>query len=924
MHKKSEQRTCSHLCRDLINYHNMKKLIFSMIISFLIAIPGLQAQGFLHTNGKYIFDANGNEVLLRGIGTGNWLLMEGYMMKMADFAGTHTQIRNKLIETIGEQNTDIFYENWLNNHFTRRDVDSMKVWGFNSVRVAMHYKWFTLPIESEPVTGQDTWFEMGFVRIDSLLDWCGDNEMYLILDLHGAPGGQGHDRNISDYDPTKPSLWESEENRRKTSALWRKLAERYAGEPWIGGYDLINEPNWELPGGTLLKQTYMNITDAIRGVDQNHMIIIEGNWFANDYTGLTPPWDNNIVYSFHKYWDYNTQESIQWMINIRNTHNIPIWLGETGENSNSWFAGLIELAEQNKIGWSWWPVKKAGINNVLMVPESQQYNNLISYWETGSPSMTAAQAFSAVLDWANNHRIENCSVQRDVIDAMLRQPHSNTTIPFKTHLIDNPINLANYDLGKCSFAYWDTDTANYHLNTNIFTNWNQGWSYRNDGVDIEKCDDSHPSGNGYDVGWTQDNEWLQYTVYSDSAAAYQVLFRSASESNPAIVRLELNGTDVCSQHQLPVTGGWQTWLSSTIENVIIPAGENKIRLHFDKGGSNVSFFQFINPLHVNMVPFNFISGSTNVAGTIIVLTLNKQITTFNATVSDFEVRVNGNLHEITTVEIHSENNQQIIIQLKNEISYGQTVTISYTGNSVISNNQTLEIFSDKPIKNSLPRRFILPAMIQAEDFNVNNGFQLEDCTDVNGGKNVGFANNGDFLDYNIYIPEAGEYDFRFRVASQYANGSVSVRLGNGGTFTPLQTVNFSATGGWQSWTTQVYKINLPQGNYTLRLFSVAGEYNINWFEISQTTGLNDIPHLKQLRIFPNPSDGCFMVEAEFNVKTPVTVTILDLHGNKIFNHSIYKTSSYSKRIEYLGCKPGIYLLDLSTNMGHLTRKVILN
>ncbi|MFA4863111.1 MAG: carbohydrate-binding protein, partial [Bacteroidales bacterium] len=541
-----------------------------------------------------------------------------------------------------------------------------------------------------------------------------------------------------------------------------------------------------------------------------------------------------------------------------------------------------------------------------------------------SPSMTAAQAFSAVLDWADNHRIENCSVQRDVIDAMMRQPHSNTTIPFKALYIGNPVNLVNYDLGRCSFAYWDTDTANYHLNTNIFTNWNQGWSYRNDGVDIEKCDDSHPSGNGYNVGWTQDNEWLQYTVYSDSAAAYQVLIRSASESNPAIVRLELNGTDVCSQHQLPVTGGWQTWISSSIANVIITSGVNKIRFHFDKGGSNVSFFQFINPLHVNMVPFNFISGSTNVAGTTIVLTLNKQITTFNATVSDFEVRVNGNLHEITTVEIHSENNQQIIIQLKNEISYGQTVTISYTGNSVISNNQTLEIFSDKPIKNSLPRLFILPAMIQAEDFNVNHGFQLEDCTDVNGGKNVGFANNGDFLDYNIYIPEAGEYDFRFRVASQYANGSVSVRLGNGGTFTPLQTVNFSATGGWQSWTTQVYKINLPQGNHTLRLFSVAGEYNINWFEISQTTGLNDIPHLKQLRIFPNPSDGCFMVEAEFNVKTPVTVTIFDLHGNKIFNHSIYKTSSYSKRIEYLGCKPGIYLLDLSTNMGHLIRKVILN
>ena len=301
-------------------------------------------QGFLHTSGKKIVNGNGDEVIIRSIGTGNWLLQEGYMMKSSDVAGTQSAFRRKLVETIGEERTVEFYEAWLDNHFTRTDVDSMKAWGFNSVRVAMHYKWLTLPIEDEPVAGQDTWLEDGFVRLDSLLDWCGDNQMYLFLDMHGAPGGQGKDANISDYDPTKPSLWESAENRRKTVALWARLAERYANEPWIGGYDLINEPNWDLPGGTLLRQLYGQITTAIRAVDQNHMIIIEGNWFANDYTGLTPPWDDNMIYSPHKYWNYNTQNEINWMINLRNTWNIPIWLGETGENSNSWFTDQIGRA----------------------------------------------------------------------------------------------------------------------------------------------------------------------------------------------------------------------------------------------------------------------------------------------------------------------------------------------------------------------------------------------------------------------------------------------------------------------------------------------------------------------------------------------------------------------------------------------------
>jgi hypothetical protein len=903
----------------------MKRLTANILIAAFISIAPFStlAQGFLHACGTFICDGNGNEVILRGIGTGNWLLNEGYMMKTEDFAGTHTQFRTLLTETIGEENTRIYYETWLDNHFTRRDVDSMKVWGFNSVRVAMHYKWFTLPIEEEPVTGQDTWLEDGFVRIDSLLVWCSDNEMYLILDLHGAPGGQGYDRNISDYDPAFPSLWENMENRRKTVALWKKLAGRYAGEPWLGGYDLINEPNWELPGGTLLKQTYVDITNAIREVDPDHMIIIEGNWFANDYTGLTPPWDDNMVYSFHKYWNYNTQGSIQWMLDLRNTYNIPIWLGETGENSNSWFTDLIKLAEQNKIGWSWWPVKKAGINNVVMVPESVAYNNLLSYWQTGYPSMTADQAFNAVLDWADHHRIENCTVQRDVIDAMIRQPHSNSTIPYKIHNIGEPVHMVDYDLGKCSSAYWDTDTANYRLNTNVFTNWNAGWSYRNDGVDIEKCDDDHPDGKGFDVGWTQDKEWLQFTVHSDSAAAWQVLFRSASASDPGIVHLEVNGTDVCPPHQLPITSGWQTWLSSTVEQVIVPAGENKIRFHFDKGGSNVSFFHFLNPVSIDSVPFNFISGATNVEGTAIFVTLNKPITSFIASDPGFEVRVDEKQVDTDTVLVHPGNSRLLIIQLNEGIRFGQKVNLSYTGNSVISNDQMLEHFSYRPVVNNLPRRFILPAVIQAEDFDVNSGFQLENCTDVSGGQNIGFANNGDYLDYNISIPVAGEYTFRFRVASMYSNGSISIRLGNGGTFASVKTVNFKGTGGWQVWTNQDYTVELPQGEYTLRLYSLSGEYNINWFEISLPAGMNEIPQMKHLRIFPNPSGGSIFIEAEFYTITPMTCTLFDLQGHAMFSHSFGKAESFSKRIDYTGIKPGMYFLALSTEISRVTKKVIV-
>ncbi len=278
----------------------MKKYI--LIIALILYPFFIFSQG-LRTQGKNIVDQEGNEVILRGIGLGGWMLMEGYMMQSSDVADTQHEFRERLVALMGQEKTDTFFDAWLANHVTKADIDSLASWGYNSVRLPMHYNLFTLPIEDEPVQGQNTWLTKGFDIVDSLLLWCEQNSMYLILDLHAAPGGQGYNAAISDYDPDKPSLWESQENKNKTVALWARLAERYADEPWIGGYDLLNEVNWDLPGGTALRLLYEKITDSIRAVDDTHIIFIEGNWFANDFTGLTPPWDDNMAYSFHKYWN---------------------------------------------------------------------------------------------------------------------------------------------------------------------------------------------------------------------------------------------------------------------------------------------------------------------------------------------------------------------------------------------------------------------------------------------------------------------------------------------------------------------------------------------------------------------------------------------------------------------------------------------
>lgn len=890
--------------------HSKKNLLtlFIILLTFQFAF----AQGYLHCQGKYIFDGDGNEVILRGIGTGNWMLQEGYMMQTSGVAGTQHEFREKLIQTIGLEKTDSFYNEWLSSHMQKIDIDSLKSWGFNSVRAAMHYKWFTPPIEEEPVPGEITWIDKGFTLIDSLLDWCGENEMYLILDLHGAPGGQGKETNISDYDPSKPSLWESQANKDKTIALWKKLAERYSSEPWIGGYDLINETNWTFPEGnnSKLRELMVNITSAIREVDQNHIIFIEGNSFANDFSGLTPPWDNNMAYSFHKYWNYNTQESLSFAINLRNAHNIPIWLGETGENSNVWFTSLIELCEKNRIGWAWWPLKKPGINNPLKVTVNSDYTQLINYWKGTASHPGEDAAFEAVLQFARNHRLENCSFQKDVVDAMIRQPFTSETIPYKIYKTGEPVFAVDYNMGRNNYAYFDNDTANFHGSTGNFINWNQGWSYRNDGVDIEPCTDTEIN-NGYNVGWTEDGEWLEYTLLVDSTAAYDLEIRSASGSGGATVHFEVNNTMVTPEIKLPGTSGWQNWRTTKTSGVLLEKGVQKIKVVFEKGGSNFNYFKFSNPVSADSLSFKVLGAETSEDGTSIYLTLNKPVTSETGLVNpgDFTVLMNGNPVSISGIATDENNAGRIILNMNEPLFYGGIIKLSWLGETISHSGQLLEPFSGLAVQNRLPVRYNLPGRIQSEDFSFNNGMVQEECTDVGGGYDMGYANPGDYLDYRVSVPESGYYDIHYRIATIRASGKLVVKVGEEGNFTPVDTVEITSTGGWQTWKTVTSTAFLEEGRYTLRMYILAGEFNTNWFHVVKSTSVG-ISVLKKttLKVYPNPASEYISIESPAEIAGMGRLTIYNNLGQPA--KTINNWNSSQNKIDVANLKDGIYYLEI--------------
>jgi hypothetical protein len=574
-----------------------------ILIFLLFFSKQLFSQGFLKANGKTIVNAKGKEIILRGIGLGGWMLQEPYMLQLGGVAANQSLIRSKITDVIGEDATNTFYNAWLANYCRKADIDSLAAWGFNSIRLPMHYNLFTLATEQEPVSGKNTWLSKGFQLTDSLLSWCKADKIYLILDLHATPGGQGNDVAISDRDTSKPSLWQSELNKQKTIALWRKLAERYANEQWIGGYDLINETNWGFQNASdkngcaetenvPLKKMLTDITYAIRQVDKKHLIFIEANCWANNYNGIFPLWDNNIVVSFHKYWNSNDQQSIQKFLDIRDKYNVPVWCGESGENSNVWFTDAIGLFEKNKIGWAWWPLKKFGLNNPLQIKQNNGYKQLISYWKGQSPKPSQADAFTALMQLTEDIKAENNNMHKDVIDAMFRQVNSFETIPFKQHIIKpNTIVFAvDYDLGRNHFAYMDNDSADYHVSTGKRTAGNRGGQYRNDGVDIEACTDSLT--NGFNVGWIEDGEWLQYTINVEKTDLYNLNIRIASghESN---IQILVNDVAVVENISLKEGAGDKDWETTTVTNIHLTKGISRFKIFIVKGDFKLNYFEFI-------------------------------------------------------------------------------------------------------------------------------------------------------------------------------------------------------------------------------------------------------------------------------------------------------------------------------------------
>lgn len=895
------------------------------------------ASGFMHAVDKKIVDIDGREFLLRGHAPGGWMIQEPYMMETGDFTSSQHTIREKIESVLSKADTEEFYRRWLANGFTRADVKLLAEMGFNSIRLPLHYNLFTLPFEKEPVKGEQTWLESGFKLVDDVLAWCNEFKIYLILDMHGAPGGQGYDSAISDYDFRKPSLWESEENKTKLVALWTKLAERYANERYIGGYDLLNEPNWAFDGAnqngcdensnSAIWNLYKRIITAIRAVDPNHMLILEGNCWCNNFNGLpnVRTWDTNLCLEFHKYWTVNDLGSIQFILNLRNTKNLPIWCGESGENSNKWYTDAVRLFEDNGIGWSWWTWKKIGsVTGICTVKAPEGYEALKKYWQSGGTKPSQASARETLFALADAYLLENCTINRAVADALLRQPHSDALVAFADNKVPGVIYAPDYDMGRYGVAYMDLDgVETTHTTGGDYTAWNQGWGYRADGVDIEACTDKQS--NGYNVGWTTDGEWMKYTIDVEQTAAYTFMIRYASSNAQTVMGFEVDGAAIVPEVTLSSTGGWTTWKTYMASGVVLTAGKHVLKVSTLSGGVNLASYSFTNPRDLVSVTFKPIAATTSEDGKHIFLSVNRDVVA-KPSPSDFTVKVDGVTEKITGVTTGTSP-MCIDIALGTTLYRANSVTLSYNGTSIKdAADKALAAFTDMKVTNVSPACAQIPGRINVENYDAQSGLTFEKCEDAGGGAmNFGYTDPGDYVEFLVNIHEYGEYTFQYRTSAMYAGGKFEVQLypeSGVGQKTVVGQYNVDATGGWQTWKTTTTKAKLPKGVYRMRIYIVNKEFNMNWFSFTNPTPIEGIETVtvSHFGVHPNPVRGVAHVDTQ-EMSGVGTITVYNMAGAQVYRQVHELGGIVDADLSAL--QHGYYVLQLQTSSKTYSQKIIV-
>ncbi len=481
------------------------------------------------------------------------------------------------------------------------------------------------------------------------------------------------------------------------------------------------------------------------------------------------------------------------------------------------------------------------------------------------------------------------------------------------------------------------------------------------GVQSETTSDA---GGGMDVGFIDTGDWMDYNVTVNAAGTYTLNFRVASPYAAHQLQFKNASGTILATVTVPQTGAWQNW-TTVSTTVTLPAGNQILRVFSVNGGLNINWLEFV-------------SAAQTPSGTVIPGKIEAEnYTAMNGVQSETTSDVGAGknvgfidtgdwmdyLTTVSTAGTYTVNfriatpyaSQQL--QLKNSSgTVLATVSIPQTGAyqswttvsttiTLPAGNQTLRIYSSNGGWNinwlefvsgaQTPSGTVIPGKIEAENYTAMNGVQSETTSDVGAGKNVGFIDTGDWMDYLTTVSTAGTYTVNFRIATPYASQQLQLKNSSG---TVLATVSIPQTGAYQSWTTVSTTITLPAGNQTLRIYSSNGGWNINWVEfvsggnvtngtmapstLSTTMG-QDVMKKETFAIFPNPVKDRFVLQMNNTHLGAVDVKIVNLSGKIIKTFKFEKNQQVSNlNMVANELSPGIYFMKVQIGNWSESRKLL--
>jgi len=383
------------------------------------------------------------------------------------------------------------------------------------------------------------------------------------------------------------------------------------------------------------------------------------------------------------------------------------------------------------------------------------------------------------------------------------------------------------------------------------------------GVQTEATGDA---GGGQNVGWIDQNDWMDYLVNPSTTGAYTVRLRVATPNNGGQLQIRRTDGTVLSTVSIPNTGGYQAYQTVTA-TLNLTAGSQTLRVVSTAWpGWNFNWMEYAHATATAPTPVasnNFKVEAEAFSSQQGVQTENTQDAGGGQNVgwidqNDWmDYSINPSVAGTYTVKLRiATPNGGAQLQIRRgDGSVLSTVTLPNTGGyqawqtvtttlSLAAGVQTIRVVStawagwnfnwlefNSGSSTPPPPAPTGNTRIEAENFTAQHGVQAENTWDAGGGQNVGWIDNGDWMDYSYNAPAAGTYTMNFRIATPNTGGQFQVRKSDGSV---LATVNLPNTGGYQNWQTVSVTVNLAAGSQTLRIVSTAWQgWNFNWFELNQ-------------------------------------------------------------------------------------------